>query len=990
MGFAGQVFAARVAVGLAIPTPQAFSEAGKQIGEFSSKLYHRLNKENANAGTNNLQNAEANLAAARKKIAQHASKQDKDITAGAARAVTNLQQQYARLGKMSTLSTTRLKEIGEYLPKRVKTKLFQNIGEDMSDAQKYRKMMRNFMEMEEEKRQAVLDNNKEEIMALRSQINTRAKRAKMGKDAVNEVKDMIALRKEERDAYLHFDSIRKRMDKASGAELKALKKEEKDALKALDKVQEEIIENQKTLANTTQEWGQRVGYVAGEIKQNFNNSLRESVAALTAFYYKLNQNVQELVAFERELMNANSVFGITNDELFDVGNTVVEFGQKFGMEIQNGATGLYQLASAGLTANQAMQVLPETLKLSMAVQGDHNTISKLTAQTLFGFGMEMSQAGEITDKFAHAIQRSLIEYEDLSSAVKFALPFFTSTGQSIDQLLGALSVLTNRALEAGIAGRGLRQGLAELAESVGDNTAAFRKLGVEVTDSQGNMLQLTEIAANFAATLEEGVINDTELLTMLIEDLNVRGATAFVHLVQASDEFTAAVHDSANAGGELDEMVKIQNESMMAQIQILRNNVMAIFMLRDANYQGTEFMNAFHEAVIKGVASLKDLIVVETESGMVLTEMGQQIQDIAVQGIAMLIEVVEQIIPIIDQFTQSGGLNVELLKVYLIPLTLTVKAMDLLGPTIVKAVIAYSLLNKTLQLNIVLGALKNFLMEKEALNYVKNISLQGMWNAVSLKGIAIGIADTGWKVAGAIASGAWTLAVGAATLATSLFTAALWLNPMTWFVAACVAAVVIFAVMIYKFYDMTGLLHLMWAGFKALGSLIKWTGEVLYFFLLKPWVELGKIMADWLEGPAFKVMKFFENLVHMVKWVGDEIKNMMGKMGDIPIVGGLFKADGGMVNPVYAAGGATFAGNTQPYIVGERGPELFMPRQAGKIVPNKDLNTQRVNKMLQDAFDTAPRTGAAGIGQAQTLIVSSLNVGSADLKKTKLGVDVFG
>ena len=50
--------------------------------------------------------------------------------------------------------------------------------------------------------------------------------------------------------------------------------------------------------------------------------------------------------------------------------------------------------------------------------------------------MEMNQAAEVTDKFAHAIQKSLIEYEDLSSAVKFALPFFTATGQSIDQLLG--------------------------------------------------------------------------------------------------------------------------------------------------------------------------------------------------------------------------------------------------------------------------------------------------------------------------------------------------------------------------------------------------------------------------------------------------------------------------------------------------------------------------------------------------------------------------
>ena len=108
-------------------------------------------------------------------------------------------------------------------------------------------------------------------------------------------------------------------------------------------------------------------------------------------------------------MNANSVFQVTRDELFATGDTVVQFGQKFGLEMQNGATGLYQLASAGLSASDSLKVLNETLKLSMAVQGDHNTISKLVTQTLFGFDMEMDQAAIVADKFAFAIQKSLIE-----------------------------------------------------------------------------------------------------------------------------------------------------------------------------------------------------------------------------------------------------------------------------------------------------------------------------------------------------------------------------------------------------------------------------------------------------------------------------------------------------------------------------------------------------------------------------------------------------
>ena len=51
-----------------------------------------------------------------------------------------------------------------------------------------------------------------------------------------------------------------------------------------------------------------------------------------------------------------------------------------------------------------------------------------------------------------------------------------------------------------------------------------------------------------------------------------------------------------------------------------------------------------------------------------------------------------------------------------------------------------------------------------------------------------------------------------------------------------------------------------------------------------------------------------------------------GGMGGIfGFLGGLFKANGGQVQ-----------GNS-PYIVGERGPELFVPQNAGKIVPNNAL-----------------------------------------------------
>ncbi len=964
MGFAGQVFAARVAVGLAMPSPAAFSQAGAAIGKFSSDIYNNLNRQNVQAASTASQNASKELNTQQQRMKKHMSSQNDFMKKNATDAANAVSKGYEKWGKKVSIGAGAMKTLKASIPKPISGKLFQNVSTDIKDGKEYAKLMKNFALLAKREQDAVLLSLEAQKQDLKNKIATKAQRDAMDDADLKKIQLKIEKNKTLSE---HFGKTQKDMVNAKARFGEDTKKIQKKLDNAQDKANLKLKESnrlKKLAEERTKRWTVAMGRATAEIKRGFNDALRESISVLTAFYYKLNQNVGELTAFERELMNANSVFRITNNELFNVGNTIVEFGQKFGMEMQNGATGLYQLASAGLTANEAMELLPNTLKLSMAVQGDHNTISKLTAQTLFGFGMEMNQAALVTDKFAHAIQKSLIEYEDLSSAVKFALPFFTTTGQSIDQLLGALAVLTNRALEAGIAGRGLRQGLAELAESVGDNTAAFRKFGVEVTDSQGNMLQLTEIAANFASVLEAGVINDTELLTTLIEDLNVRGATAFVHLVQASDEFTAAVKSSEEAGGELDEMVKIQNASMAAQVQILKNNVSAIFMLRDANYEGTEFMNAFHEAVVTGIQSVKDLIVVETENGMVLTAMGQQIQDIAVQGMQMLVQVVQDIIPLIKEFTESGALNVELLKVYLIPLQMVVKAIELVGPNVVKWVIAMHILNKALAGNVIVMGVA------WAAQQLWNSSM--MWSLTLQSSINV---QTGAATAGGIA---YTASLGAMTFA-------------TWAWSSSLAAV---NVALVTFHTLTG------GVFLAIAALI----ASVIFMVVKikqsrdAWNESNGAVNDFsdtvwnfLDTSGRQLLTFMGQLLGMARAVANAFSSISGAMGATKnFVGKLNPfANGGMVGPIYAAEGAS-VGAPSAYLVGERGPEIFMPRQAGKIIPNKDLNTQRVNKMLQDAFDTAPRNGAAGVSQANVLMVSSLNVGNADIRKTKLGVDVFG
>ena len=96
---------------------------------------------------------------------------------------------------------------------------------------------------------------------------------------------------------------------------------------------------------------------------------------------------RSLISYENELVNANSIFQVSNDELYSISNEVVDVGLKYALTYDNMSQALYQFASAGLDASESQKILADVMKLSMAVQGDSETIGKLMIQTIKGFGL---------------------------------------------------------------------------------------------------------------------------------------------------------------------------------------------------------------------------------------------------------------------------------------------------------------------------------------------------------------------------------------------------------------------------------------------------------------------------------------------------------------------------------------------------------------------------------------------------------------------------
>ena len=441
------------------------------------------------------------------------------------------------------------------------------------------------------------------------------------------------------------------------------------------------------------------GSMIAQLGTGLVGALMTSGIALMTFGFRLQSVISDFIAFEKELMNAQSIYQQSFDILFDLSDDIINFSTRYGVTLQDAAEGLYTLASAGLDASDSQEVLTNTLKLAMAVQGDHDTIAKLTTQTLFGFNMAMSKSAELTDMFAHSINKSLIEYQDLASSVKFAMPFFVATNQNVEQLLGALQILSNRALEAGIAGRGLRQTLAEFAQHAEDNTAAFRKLGIELVNQEGMFKDLTVIAREFHDAFPD--INDNvDLMTTLLEDLNVRGATAFVHLVREAKGFEAAVDDLQNSTGAATQMADIQQKSLANQIQVIKNALMAPFLLSDSVGRTNKTLNSFGDQLHNITTEFEELFLVHMPDGTrALTELGVELRDSVLLLVRDLSSLVRDLLVGFARMNQGGNSLKTTIHALLIPLRAIGKLFAILGDGLLEAVLMFKVFNALLPIS---------------------------------------------------------------------------------------------------------------------------------------------------------------------------------------------------------------------------------------------------------------------------------------------------
>jgi hypothetical protein len=129
--------------------------------------------------------------------------------------------------------------------------------------------------------------------------------------------------------------------------------------------------------------------------------------------------------------------------------------------------------------------------------------------------------------------------------------------------------------------------------------------------------------------------------------------------------------------------------------------------------------------------------------------------------------------------------------------------------------------------------------------------------------------------------------------------------------------------------------------------------------------ELGSTLSDAMKDLVLNGKKFDEVLKNIANRLASKSFDKLFDVIFAPTAGGtgsLFTQLLGL-KPMMAGGRAN---QGSPYLVGERGPELFVPDRSGRIVPNTDLGGGRGGGIVIEGMRTA--VNIEGSADAKTIL----------------------
>lgn len=315
--------------------------------------------------------------------------------------------------------------------------------------------------------------------------------------------------------------------------------------------------------------------------------------------------VRGISQFEGSMSKLAAVSRATASEMSDMRAIAMDLGSSTEFSATQAASGLNFLAMAGFNASEGMAAIPSVLDLATAAAIDLGSAADIASNIMSGFGIEASNASDITDVLAAASSRANTTVSQLGGAMSTVAPIAAALNINLADTAAAIGVMSDAGIQGERAGTALRGVLAALAGPTKAATDALARYGLTASDVNPETRDLADIMR----TLQERGLTTADAM----EIFGREAASGALVLVGANDRLREFGAELRNVDGEASRMAETVRDNLGGDMNALKSAAEGLILtigeagltavFRGATQAATALVRAF-STVIGGVSSI--------------------------------------------------------------------------------------------------------------------------------------------------------------------------------------------------------------------------------------------------------------------------------------------------------------------------------------------------------------------------------------------------
>lgn len=351
------------------------------------------------------------------------------------------------------------------------------------------------------------------------------------------------------------------------------------ALDNLDNAQDDAADSADDLGDSVEDAGDAI-----ETANQGFTVMKAALASLVADGIRLAVSALKDLAketfevgagFESAMSKVEAVSGATSGEIALLTDKAKEMGESTVFSASQSAEAFNYMAMAGWKTEDMLGGIEGIMNLAAASGEDLASTSDIVTDALTAMGYSAKDSGQLADVMAAASSNANTNVKLMGQTFQYAAPIVGALGYNMEDTAVAIGLMANAGIKGEKSGTALRSILTRLSAPPKECAEEMERLGISLTDSEGNMKSLDTVMQELRTAFFK--LEKTEQTAAAKHIAGQEAMSGLLAVVRAApedyDKLTKAVSNSSGAAAK---MSKTMTQNVSGQITLLRSKIEGI------------------------------------------------------------------------------------------------------------------------------------------------------------------------------------------------------------------------------------------------------------------------------------------------------------------------------------------------------------------------------------------------------------------------------